>query len=141
VAGGAIPLRPVDPTSVNAAVPGSGGIGTAGNPATGGSGLNLFGEPATTFRAFRPIQLSADGRNGRHTLRGLKRWNLDVSLGKKTRISERLSAVLTGDFINVLNRVEFVDPALSLQSGPAFGVITTQYGTPRAVQVSLRLEF
>jgi len=64
-----------------------------------------------------------------------------VSFGKKTKIGERLTAVLTGDFINVLNRVEFVDPALSLQSAASFGVIAMQYGTPRAIQLSLRLEF
>ena len=66
---------------------------------------------------------------------------MDASLGKKTQISDRVSAVLTGDFINVLNHVEFVDPTLSLQSGTTFGVLTTQFGTPRAIQVSLRVEF
>lgn len=138
---GVIPTRPVDSTSVHRDVAGSGGIGTSGNPATGGSGLNLFADPAATFNSFRPILLSADGRSGRHTLRGLSHWNLDASLGKKTRINERVMAVLTGDFINVLNRVEFVDPVLSRQSPATFGVLTTQYGTPRAVQASLRLEF
>jgi hypothetical protein len=138
---GAIPLQPVSSTGVNAHVAGSGGIGTAGNPAAGGSGLNLFADPAAVFRSFRPIQLSVDGRSGRNTLRGLNHWNLDASVGKKTRINEHITAVLTGDFINVLNRVEFVDPTLSLQSASSFGVLTTQYGTPRALQVSLRLEF
>ncbi len=71
----------------------------------------------------------------------MNHWNLDASLGKKTRINERLTAVLTGDFMNVLNRVEFVDPVLNFQSAPTFGVLTTQYGTPRAIQVSLRLDF
>ena len=139
---GAIPLGPVPSSSgVNQNVAGASGIGTAGNPAAGGSGLNLFADPAAVFRDFRPIQLSVDGRSGRNTLRGLNHWNLDTSVGKKTKINERVSAVLTADFINVLNRVEFVDPALSLQSASSFGVLTTQYGTPRALQVSLRLEF
>ncbi len=138
---GAIPIQAVGDGGVYGGVAGSGGIGTTGNPATGGSGLNLFADPAAVFRSFRPVQLSADGRSGRNTLRGLNHWNLDLSLGKKTSITERISAVLTADFINVLNRVEFVDPALSLQSAASFGVLTTQYGTPRAVQISLRVEF
>jgi hypothetical protein len=139
---GAIPLGPIPSSSgVNSNVAGSGGVGTAGNPATGGSGLNLFADPAAVFHDFRPIELSLDGRSGRNTLRGLGHWNLDASLGKKTRINERVSAVLTGDFINVLNHVEFVDPTLSLQSASSFDVLTTQYGTARAVQVSLRIEF
>jgi hypothetical protein len=139
---GAIPLGPIPSSSgVNSNVAGSGGVGTAGNPATGGSGLNLFADPAAVFHDFRPIELSLDGRSGRNTLRGLGHWNLDASLGKKARINERVSAVLTGDFINLLNHVEFVDPTLSLQSASSFGVLTTQYGTARAVQVSLRIEF
>ena len=141
VSAGAIPLRPVDSTGVNANIAGSTGVGTAGNPATGGSGLNLFSDPASTFHGFRPTLLSMDGRNGRDTIRGLGHWNLDLSLGKKTHVTEKLSAVLTADFINVLNHVEFLDPALSLQSAANFGVITTQYGTPRAIQIGLRLEF
>ena len=141
VAGGAIPLAPVDGTSVNANVAGSGGIGTAGSPAARGSGLNLFADPAATFRAFRPIQLSVDGRNGRNTIRGLARWNIDLSIGKKTRITERVSGVFTADFINATNRVELVDPALNLQQAANFGVLATQFATPRAVQLSLRIEF
>jgi hypothetical protein len=122
-------------------VAGTNGIGTSGNPAAKGSGLNLFADPAQVFGSFRPILLSVDGRNGRDTLRGLSHWNLDVSVGKKTRVSEELAAVLTADFINVVNHVEFVDPVLSLQTLATFGVLTTQYGTPRAIQLSLRLEF
>jgi hypothetical protein len=74
-------------------------------------------------------------------LRGLYHWNLDVSIGKKTRITEKVSAVLTADLINALNHVEFVDPALSLQTPSNFGVLTTQFGTPRAIQLGLRVEF
>jgi hypothetical protein len=141
VAGAAIPLRPVDGTSVNTNVAGSSGVGTSGNPATRGSGLNLFSNPAATFQGFRPVQLSVDGRNGRHALRGLGRWNFDVSAGKKTKLTERVGLVFTADFINVTNRVEFVDPALNLQQAANFGVLTQQFATPRAVQLSLRLEF
>jgi len=141
VAGGAIPLRGVDGTSVNSGVAGSSGVGSAGNPAIGGAGLNLFADPAGTFRGFRPVQLSVDGRNGRNTLRGLARWNLDMSVGKKTKIRERVGLVFTADLINATNRVEFVDPALNLQQAANFGVLTQQFGTPRAVQLSLRLEF
>jgi hypothetical protein len=126
---------------INSGIVGSSGVGTIGNPAVKGSGLNLFSNPAAVFTSFRPILLSADGRNGRDTLRGLSHWNFDLSAGKKTRITEGVSAVFTADMINVLNHVEFVDPALSLQTPATFGVLTTQYGTPRAVQLSLRVEF
>ncbi|HJT88527.1 MAG TPA: carboxypeptidase-like regulatory domain-containing protein, partial [Bryobacteraceae bacterium] len=72
VPAGAIPIAAIDPRyGVNAHVAGSNGIGTSGNPARGGSGLNLFADPAAVFSDFRPILLSADGRNGRDVLRGL----------------------------------------------------------------------
>ena len=58
-----------------------------------------------------------------------------------TGANKKLSAVFTVDMINIFNHVEFVDPVLSLQTPASFGVLTTQYGTPRAIQLSLRLEF
>src|SRR6202011_1424673 len=104
-----IPIRTVDATpGINSGIAGSSGIGTSGNPAVKGSGLNLFSNPAAVFTSFRPILLSVDGRSGRNTLRGLSHWNFDLSAGKKTRITERMSAVFTADMINVLNHVEFV---------------------------------
>ena len=142
ISAGAIPLATItDASGVHAGVAGSNGIGTTGNPARGGSGLNLFGNPAAVFADFRPILLSVDGRNGLNTLRGLSHWDLDVSISKKTAITERVSTVFTCDLINALNHVEFVDPTLALQTPTNFGVITTQFGTPRAIQLGLRVEF
>jgi hypothetical protein len=141
VAAGSIPTRDIPSTSVNANVTGSSGVGTAGSPASRGAGLNLFADPAAVFNSFSPILLSVDGRTGRNRVRGLARWNVDLSLGKKTQVTEGVSAVFTADFINALNHLEFVEPALSAQTPANFGVLTTQYGTPRAIQLSLRLEF
>jgi hypothetical protein len=142
VSAGAIPIRAMDASpGINGNVVGANGVGTSGNPAVKGSGLNMFTDPAQVFASFRPILLSVDGRNGRDTLRGLSHWNFDLSMGKKTKFNEKLSAVFTADMINIFNHVEFVDPVLSLQTPASFGVLTTQYGTPRAIQLSLRLEF
>ncbi|MBV9743135.1 MAG: hypothetical protein JO099_05180, partial [Acidobacteriia bacterium] len=139
---GAIEIVPLSSSSgVHSGVSGSSGVGSTGNPATGGSGLNLFSNPAAVLADFRPILLSEDTRNGLNVLRGLSHWNVDLSLGKKTRITERVSGVFTADFINALNHVEFVDPTLSLQTPSNFGVLTTQFGTPRAIQLGFRIEF
>jgi len=126
----------------------SAGAGTNGNPATGGSGLNLFANPQGAFASFRPVLLASDGREGRaNPLRGLPFWNLDSSLGKKIPFTERISAQLAADFFNIFNNVNFLDPTLSLTSPQTFGVITSQlvpanrsYGS-RAIQLSLRVEF
>jgi hypothetical protein len=134
--------------SVHRGVTVSAGAGTNGNPATGGSGLNLFANPQSAFSSFRPVLLASDGREGRaNPLRGLPFWNLDSSLGKKIPFTERISAQLAADFFNIFNNVNFLDPTLSLTSPQTFGVITSQlvpanrsYGS-RAIQLSLRVEF
>jgi hypothetical protein len=148
---GAIPLnaRSSYALTVVDSVRGSNGVGINSDPARGGSGLNLFSNPEAAFNSFRPVLLSQDGRNGRHTLRGLNRWNTDLSIGKRTRITERVSNVFTFDMINAFNRVEFADPSLNpgantqlnLQNRANFGVLSTQWGTPRAIQLGLRFEF
>jgi hypothetical protein len=139
---GAIPLvKPNFGASVHSGVAGSTGVGTAGNPATRGTGLNLFADPAAVFNNFRKIRLSEDGRSGRGVLRGLSRWNLDLSIGKRTAITEKVKTVFSFDFLNVFNRVEYADPALDLRNPAAFGVLTAQFNTPRAIQFGFRLEW
>lgn len=150
-ASGAIPLA--DPDTVtdsgrtHSGVAGSGGVGTNGNPATGGTGLNLFADPESAFKNFRHILLSQDTRTGRGVLRGMPHWNIDISLAKKARLSEGVSLNVSLDVFNVLNRVEFEDPSLSLTNRAAFGVITTQYRPvtrndgSRAIQLGLRVQF
>jgi hypothetical protein len=140
---GAIPLaRPDYGNSVNRGVVGSGGIGTAGNPANAvpGSGLNLFANPEAVYRNFRRINLAGDTRQGRGVLRGLPFWNLDISLGKMVKLTERVKFALAFDFFNVLNRVNFNTPGLSLTSPTTFGVITGA-GVPRRIQGGVRVEF
>jgi hypothetical protein len=136
---GAIPLKKPDfGNSDHRGVIGSGGIGTTGNPANAapGSGLNLFVNLEEVYRSFRRINLASDTRQGR----GLPFWNLDLSLGKETKFTERVKLTLAFDFFNVLNRVNFNTPGLSLLSPTTFGVITGA-GAPRRIQVGGRVEF
>lgn len=113
--------------SVHSGVAGSNGIGTSGDPAKKGTGLNLFSDPAAAFGDFRNVQISKDGRTGRaNPLRGLPFWNLDSSIGKKTALTERVSFSLTADFFNLFNHVNFVDPTLDRSQKASFGVISTQ---------------
>jgi len=141
---GAIPL--VEPhwgNSVHSPVAGSGGIGTNADPAKGGSGLNLFTDPEAVYKSFRKVLISEDMRSGRGVLRGLPRWNLDFSLGKKTKVTETVQVVFTLDFLNLTNRVEFAYPTyfLNLTRPAEFGVFTSQGNTPRAIQLGFRVEF
>jgi hypothetical protein len=115
-------------------VAGSGGVGSTGNPATGGTGLNLFADPEGALKSFRPVLISEDRRGGRGVLRGLPHWNLDVSFGKRFAIRDAARVLINFDIFNVLNRVEFSDPSLSLRDPRTFGVLSSQFNQPRQVQ-------
>jgi hypothetical protein len=147
---GAIPLS--DPSSLGSGihdgVAGSAGIGTAGNPAIRGSGLNMFSDPEAAFRSFRRVLLSQDGRQGRAlSFRGPGFWNLDLRIGKQTRITERVSFEISADFFNIFNHVNLAAPSLSLNSPANFGVFTSQFTPPnrtdgaRWIQIGTRLSF
>jgi len=139
---GAIPINNPDfGNSVHTGVPGSGGVGTNGDPATGGSGLNVCANPQAVLADFRPIKVSEDARSARGVLRGLPYWNFDLSLAKRTPVTDRVDFLFSADFLNAFNHVVFNDPTLSMQDPASFGVISSQANNPRAIQFGLRLEF
>ncbi|MGH9767850.1 MAG: carboxypeptidase regulatory-like domain-containing protein [Blastocatellia bacterium] len=155
---GAIPT--VDPNSfgndVNSGVKGGTvqinnanvSVGTSGDPAARGTGLNLFAKPEDVFSKFRRVELSRDGRAGRaNPLRGPSRWNVDLSLGKTTTIKEDFKVTFLADFFNAFNNVIFANPTLDLNQSAAFGVLTGQLvpadrtAGSRWIQLGLRIEF
>ena len=129
------------------------GAGSAGNPATGGSGVNIFSNPAAVFAEFRRPVLGLDtGSGGAGVLRGFGFWNLDATISKDFRATEHIGATLIIQFTNVLNHFQPQDPAstssnnLNLNNPTTFGVVTNQFTTPngaqsRAVEFGLRLRF
>ena len=149
-ASGAIPTADAGRvrTGVNEGVAGSNNVGTNGDPAAGGSGINLFADPEAAFNGFRRVLLSRDGRSGRaNPLRGFPFWNLDLSLGKSTRLGERATARFSLDFFNVFNHTVFSNPALDLTNPRGFGVVTQQHAPTRResssrwIQFGVRAEF
>ncbi|MGH9751844.1 MAG: carboxypeptidase regulatory-like domain-containing protein [Blastocatellia bacterium] len=143
ITAGAIPKGKLNlGNSVNR-TPGVGAVGT--NAGGKGSGLNIFADPEAAFNSFRHILISQDTRHGRGVLRGFPRWNVDLSIGKKTNITEQVKTVFTFDLINAFNRMEFDDQApafsLDLRNRAAFGVLTQQFANPRQIQLGLRFEF
>jgi len=118
-----------------------GETGSNGNQSSKGSGLNLFADPGLVFNNFRPVLLSQDGRHGRGALRGLARWNLDWTIGKETKLTERVRFTLSCDLFNLFNHVIFNNPSLSLNSPREFGVLSSQFNPPRRVQLGARFDF
>ncbi len=117
------------------------GVATSGNPATGGSGVNLFADPSAVFSAFRPVRLSADTKVSNYVLRGQSRWNVDVSLARTFRIRESVAFRFTAAFFNMFNHVQFADPGMSLTSPQNFGVITSQQNQPRRIEIGMHFVF
>ena len=77
----------------------------------------------------------------------MPRWNMDMSIGKRTAITEQLNVTFAFDFFNLDNHVTFVNPSLSLTDPRGFGVITAQFAPldrvagSRWIQFGLRVEF
>jgi hypothetical protein len=117
-------------------------VGINGDPARGGSGLSLFANPLGVFNSFRPAMVGVDTTSsGGGQLRGLPRWNVDLSLSRKFRFTERWSTTFSAQLFNLFNVVQFADPSVSLQSPQAFGVLSTQLNSPRIVQFGLHIDF
>jgi len=69
---------------------------------------------------------------------GMNNW--DISLLKRTRLSERIASELRADFCNAMNHPQFSGPNTSPTS-TAFGTITSEAQWPRTIQVSVKLVY
>lgn len=64
--------------------------------------------------------------------------NVDVSLVKNTRMTERLTLQFRSEFFNFLNTPRFAPPNTSF-GNPLFGTVSNQANQPRVVQFALKL--
>ena len=80
------------------------------------------------------------GDAGRNILVGPGRFNLDTSLFKDFAVSERVHVQFRGELFNVLNHPQFDLPNATIGNAQA-GIISATLGTPRDIQVGLRLMF
>jgi hypothetical protein len=143
-----IPTGPLPSTGKTSGVAGSNGVGTTGDPAKGGTGLNMFADPSAAYNDFRYVLIGSDTRSGRaNPMRGLPFWNIDMNLSKRTTITERVFMRLSFDFFNIFNHHNFSTPSLSYTNPQAFGVISStvtpanRTNSARWIQLGLRLEF
>jgi Carboxypeptidase regulatory-like domain len=151
-----VPINPPPSTTVNHNVSNtttcSNGIfsGTVAANVGGASGtnLNIFSNPGAAYCDFNYIQLSTTGRTGSgDPMRGLSFWNIDMRVGKDTRIHEKFRLGFSADFFNIFNHENFANPSTSYTSPATFGVITATYTPPnrtnagRWIEMGLRLDF
>ena len=78
------------------------------------------------------------GTLGRYALWNPGLWNLDLSVAKSLKFSERISLQLRGDFFNSLNHTNLGGLATNISAG-SFGQLTS--ATSRSVQLGARLSF
>jgi hypothetical protein len=135
----AIPIRPfLQNTSGYRGVFGSVGIGTNNS-----EGINFFKDPASVYYSFRRCVLGLDTTCGAAgNLRGLPRWNVDATIAKDLKFTERVGATFTVQFTNVLNHFQPSNPSsLSLTTPTNFGRITGAVYAPRQMELGLRVHF
>src|SRR5207237_8203163 len=79
-------------------------VGTANGPQNGGSGVNIFANPASVWANFRRCVLGLDTScGGVGNLRGLNRWNVDATIAKDFKFTERVGPRFTGNSRKILN--------------------------------------
>jgi hypothetical protein len=135
----AIPIMPfTGGHTLQRGVTGSGGIGTVNS-----EGQNIFANPAAVYAGFRRCILGLDTScGGVGNLRGLNRWNMDATLAKDLKFTERIGATFTVQFTNVFNHFQPSDPSsLSLTSPTTFGRITSAVYAARQMEIGLRIHF
>ena len=115
----------------------------------GGMGLN-----PTAFDAATPVAENRQGTLGRNAIPGFGLTQVDLSIGRKFSITERLNVQFRADAFNLFNHPNFTNPAGYLSGGPSdllsqetlntgLGGLNPifQEGGPRSLQLSLRLAF
>jgi Carboxypeptidase regulatory-like domain len=111
---------------------------------TTGSCLNVFSNPVASFGQFRAPILGVDTRrdgSGEGPIRALPYWNVDLSVKKNIRISERFSTEFQFLFLNAFNHLVFANPTLDISNPASWGVLNTQGNTPRQMEFGLRVRF
>ncbi len=88
---------------------------------------------------FNPPTPGHDGTLGRNTFRGPGLANVDFSLFKGVKFSERLSMQFRAEFFNLFNRTNLYPPEANLNSD-LFGFSNAAFD-PRVIQFGLRLEY
>src|SRR5262249_13422886 len=123
------------------------GCGLNGNASRGGSGINMFADPNAVCQGFRRPILGIDTTDsGAGVIRGFPTWNLDATLSKDIRATERIGATLIFQFSNLLNHFQPANPTMNIDNLAAWGVVTNQATSAnglqaRTMEFGLRIRF
>ena len=117
---------------------------------SGVNGANIFKNPTAAFFNVRQPILGYDTRDGGFGVyRGMPYWNVDLSVKKMFKITERFSTEFQVVFTNFFNHDQFIDPAanggdyLDTSAPGSWGSLNGQFAnySPRQIQFGLRVSF
>ena len=129
-------------TSAHYGVAGSSGVGTETPGSTTATQINMFQDPAAVYNNARPPILGLDSHvGGQGNTRGMPYFNLDLSVVKDIKFSERVGFSFQSVFTNLLNHNQFEDPTLDPTSPGSWGVLGTEGSIPRKMEFGFRVHF
>ena len=105
---------------------------------------DMFANPSAVFANVRPLILGLDKNSGGFgVFYGLPYWNMNLGIKKNIRVTERLSADATFNFVNVFNHNQLLDPSLNIagQNPQTFGQLSTEGTFPRTLEFGIRVNF
>jgi hypothetical protein len=115
-------------------------VSSAIDNGNGGRGVAPFGSPAFTGQVFFNPAGGTVGALQRRMFTGPNVFNMDASLIKNTKITEKQSLEFRVDSFNVLNHPAFAASDQSVNS-TTFGQITGTVNDRRVVQFGLNYQF
>lgn len=108
-----------------------------------GQSLSTWLNPA----AFSTPANGVWGNAGRNLVRAPGHWQMDLALSKKIQTWERLAFTFRAEAFNILNVAQYGKPSVNASNttygliNSAFNTSPTGSGTPREIELSLRLDF
>jgi hypothetical protein len=103
--------------------------------------INVYGGNWQAVEAAFRMPLFGDTRMGGTPIVGFPRWNVDAALNKSIKITERVGVGLSLQAVNVFNHMEFSDPTPDISNTTTFGQTSTQYNSPRFLNLGIRIDF
>jgi hypothetical protein len=104
--------------------------------------LNMFADPSAAYAQFRRLVLGVDTKGGGFgILRGFPRWNVDATVTKDIRATERFGLTLTALATNVFNHFQPSDPSMNISSPATFGRVSLQEYDSRQIELGIKVKF
>jgi hypothetical protein len=99
-------------------------------------------DPVIPLANGAPGDATGYGNAPRNCVVGPPQKNVDFTVGKTFRLTERQSLRFRADFFNLFNHPSFANPsATDVENPSSFTQITSVVGTPRLIQFSLKYAF